>query len=223
MPHKREILPNGTLLYTGAGLGITTDALLLAAFCPLKAKWSLCDLGSGSGILLLSLIDRGLKGRAVGVELDEEAARLLKRAIEENGLTSRAQAVCANLNAYTHPKPFDLVVANPPYFSGGLQAPAPRRAAARHQLHGGIGGVCAAAHRLLKDGGRLCLCWPASGVPALFCALEENRLAPKRLQFVRRAQDADARLALVEAHRGGGPGVRVLPDRLLPPGETTRY
>lgn len=220
---KRETLPGGTAVYTGAGLPITTDALLLARFCPAKPQWSLCDLGSGSGILLLSLIDRGLGGRAVGVEQDPHAVKLLEMAIEENGLSGRASAVCADLTAYQNPHPFDLVVANPPYFSGGLTARDPKRAAARHQLQCSIGDVCATAHRLLKDGGRLCLCWPATDFFTLLGSLGENGLEPKRLQWVRRHPNDNARLSLVEAHRGAGRGLQVLPDCILPPGETIHY
>lgn len=220
---KRETLPGGTVVYAGGGLPITTDALLLAEFCPVKPRWSLCDLGSGSGILLFSLIDRGLSGRVVGVEQDPHATELLQKGIEENGLSPRVTAVCGDLAAYTDKSPFDLVVSNPPYFTGGLTAQDPRRAAARHQLQCRIEDVCAAAHRLLKDGGRFCLCWPAEDFFSLLGALGQHRLEPKRLQFVRRGHDDLARLALVEAHRGGGPGLKVLPDRILPPGAAVHY
>lgn len=223
MNGNKEALPGGTLLYTGAGLPITTDALLLAEFCPVKPRWSLCDLGSGTGILLFSLVDKGLLGRAVGVDIDPAAVALLTRAAAENGLDERVTGICADLAAYHSPQPFDLVVANPPYFATGRLAKAPQRAAARHQLQCTLPDVCAAARRLLKDGGRFCLCWPAGDMAALFGALSQHSLAPKRLQWVRRTAQDNARLALLETVKAGGPGLTVLPDRLLPPGSVMQY
>ena len=69
-----ETLPGGTRLYTGAAHPITTDSLLLAAFCPAGKRFSLCDLGAGNGILLFSLLDKGVCGPARAVEREPAAA-----------------------------------------------------------------------------------------------------------------------------------------------------
>ena len=78
-----------------------------------------------------------------------------------------------------------------------------------------IGEVCAAAARVLKTGGRVYLCFPASRLEALFSALSQTHLAPKRLRFVYPRPGKEANLALVEAVREGGPGITVLPPLFL--------
>lgn len=208
---RAEILPGGTLLYTTPGHPVTTDSLLLAAFCPVRAGWSACDLGCGAGVLLLSLADRGLAGAATGVDTDPEGLALLRRAAQESALPG-VQAVQADVREFSTPFPFDLAVANPPYYTGGAVSPNPRRAGARHQLAGALPDFCLAAARVLKDRGRFCLCWPAPALAALFAALAAANLAPKRLQLVRKAPAAAPWLALAEARKAAGEGLEILPD-----------
>lgn len=215
-------MPGGTVLYTSGACPITTDALLLARFCALRPQWAVCDLGCGGGVLLLSLVDRGLTGRAVGVDIRPEGPRLLAAAAEAGALAN-VQAVQADLRVWREAQLFDLVVANPPYFTEGKRADDTARATARHQTEGTLGDFCAAAGRLLKDRGRFCLCYPAGQLAALFEALRAERLEPKRMQLARKAPDARPWLALVEARKAGGAGLEILPDRMVPPGNTVRY
>lgn len=222
MTTRTETLPGGTLLYTTAAAPITTDSLLLAGFCQIKPGWSACDLCCGNGILLLSLLDRGLVGNAVGVELNEDAADLLCRAIEDNGFEN-ARCHRGNLKTFEAPHAFDLVVANPPYFLQGKQAEEEQRALARHQIGCTLDDVCRRAAAILKDRGRFCLCWPAGDSSALFSTLGRHSLAPKRMQLVRKTPQSSARLVLMDARKNGGAGLQILPDMLLPPGESLHY
>ncbi|MDL2324132.1 methyltransferase [Ruminococcaceae bacterium OttesenSCG-928-A16] len=222
MQHTVETLPGGTRVWVNAQHRFGTDALLLAAFCNPKRNWSVCDLGSGSGILLLSLLDKGLQGPATGVELDEAGAALLAGTAAENGYAN-VQAVCANLQHYRSPHLVDMVVANPPYFAAGLLPPTARRAAARHETTATIADFCAAAARMLKDGGPFCVCFPPARLADLIAALRQHKLEPKRMQFVRNAAEAPPWLVLLDARKAGGVGLQILPDRIVPHGQPVEY
>lgn len=219
---KLETLPGGTSLFTSSISCITTDSLLLADFCQVKYKWRVCDLCSGGGILLFSLLDKGVKGHAVGVEINPALTQLAQRSLQQNQF-SQVDLVCMDIKDYRQPQYFDLVVANPPYFKQGLQAEDESRALARHQIGCTLEDVCQTAFQILKDGGRFCICWPAEDFAHLACTLANQRLAPKRIQFVRRTSQDTARLVLLEARKNGGNGVHILPDRLLPQGESIHY
>lgn len=213
MEYSVEILPSGAHVWVSARHRFGTDSLLLAAFAQPRRQWAVCDLGSGCGIVLLSLLDNGLKGTAVGVELDEEGAALLAGAAAENGFDN-VQALAQDLRGYQAQRPFDMVVCNPPYFTGGLISPDAGRAAARHQIHCTLADVCATAARNLKDGGRFCLCYPATQLAELFVSLRAAGLEPKRLQLVRKTAETAPWLALVDARKAGGIGLEILPDKL---------
>ena len=49
----------------------------------------------------------------------------------------------------------------------------------------------------------------------LFCLLEAKKLEPKRLQFVHPSVEEEPNMVLVEALKGGGRELRILPPMLL--------
>lgn len=212
--HQTETLPGGTRVWVNHTHKIGTDALLLAEFCTFLPSFSLCDLGSGCGIVLLALLDKGLAGPATGVELSADGAALLQGAAKENNMP-QVQSLGQDLRSYRPKVLFDMVVANPPYFSQGQPAQNPQRAVARHQLSASLNDFCACARRILKDGGRFCLCYPASRLASLYGALAANGFAPKRMQLVRKRENVSPWLVLLDARKAGGEGLTILPDRIL--------
>lgn len=222
MDTATETLPNGTRVFTTPAHRFGTDAMLLARFCAPKRAWACCDLGSGSGVLALSLWDAGVRGPITGIELDREGAMLLQRACAANGIGS-VSAIHGDVRGYTENRCYDLVVSNPPYFTSGLLPPDERRAAARHQQNGGIGDFAATAARLLKDRGRFAVCYPANGMATLFAAMAANGIEPKRLRLVRKTAGDAPWLALVEGRRAGRPGLVIEPDVLVPPGQPVHF
>lgn len=217
-----ETLPGGTRVFTAPPHGLATDALLLADFTRFHRAHRVADFGSGCGILLLALYDAGLRGPAVGIEQDPAGAQLLQAAIEANEAHTLS-ALCADVRLWRSERPLDLIISNPPYFDTGQRAADPRRAAARHEDTLTLDELCAAAARSLKQGGRLSLCWPARRLGTLMATLSAYELAPKRLQLVRKTAETPPWLCLMEARRGGGEGLSILPDRLLPPGGPVQY
>ncbi len=222
MGNKRETLPGGTVVLTGPEHRFGTDALLLAGFAAPKPAWAAADLCAGCGIVLWALWDAGLRGPALAVEIDPAGVGLIEEAIGQNG-AKNVEVHCGDLRTLRPPRLFDLVTANPPYFSEGPLPPQKGRALARHEVACTLEEVCAAAAGLLKDGGRFCLCYPPQRLAELFAALGQNRLEPKRLCFVRKSAEAAPWLVLVDARKNGGKGLSVLPERILPLGEPIRY
>lgn len=218
-----ETLPGGTRVFTSSAHRFGTDALLLLDFCEVKPRFSACDLGAGCGVLLLGLMDKGLGGEALALELDAGGAELITMAARENGLEDRLRCVQGDLRGHRQSRLFDIAISNPPYFKEGPPPPDARRAAARHEAQLPLDDLCAAAARLVKDRGRFYLCYPPARLAGLFAVLQAHRFAPKRLQLVRKtAQDAPW-LALVDARKNGGEGLTILPDRLLPAGRPVTY
>ncbi len=215
---KIEILPHGTKVQTSKQHRFGTDALLLLSFCNPHKHWAIADLCAGCGILAFGLLDAGVQGPALAVEIDEEAAALMEEAKTLNRATS-LNIICGDVRQVRTERPLDLVVANPPYFNSGPCAQNATRARARHDTTCTAEDLSLAAKRLLKDGGRFCLCYPPARLAELFFVLQQAGFAPKRLCFVRKTPSTDPWLALVDARKNGGHGLSVLSDILLPPGK----
>ena len=167
----------------------------------------MCDLGTGSGCLLLLLSGRATGLDLYGVELDPTAARAARDNLMENGLGGTVWTGDWNtLPGGTGP--FDLVVSNPPYFAQGSGASG---GPARMEGRDGLESLCRTAARLTRNGGRFALCHRPERLTDLLCALRVCGLEPKRLQLATHALDRPPSLVLVEAVRQGRPGLEVLP------------
>lgn len=181
------------------------DALALGAFAPVKPGWRVCDLGCGSGALLLLLAAREPALSLTGVELDPLAARTARENLTRNGLEGEIRNGDLRQNLLP-PGQFDLTVSNPPYFPMGAGASA---GPARSEETCALEELCAAAARLVKNGGRFALCHRPERLVDLFCALRAHGLEPKRLKLLRHGPEHPPSLALVDARKQGRPGLKI--------------
>ncbi len=180
----------------------TEDPIALVHFARIGEKDTVLDLGTGNGVMCLYAMAQ-YGGAYTGIDIDEAQIALARRSAERNGqtirfLTLRAEDAPDVLGHGT----FSRILMNPPYFTTGELGP---RAIARHADDSLLSDWCRAAFLLLKNGGTLSLCYPAEQLAALFRALDENRLAPKRMELLLRG--SRARLALIEAKKLGGDGL----------------
>ena len=199
------LIEERTGIYQDPALGcFTEDPIALVHFARIGEKDTVLDVGTGNGVMCLYASAR-YGGAYTGIDVDEGQIALAKRSAERNGqairfLVMRTEDASDALGHGT----FTRILMNPPYFTAG--EPGPRRTA-RHAADSLLSDWCRAAFLLLRNGGTLSLCYPAEQLAALFRALDENRLAPKRMQLLLSGQRA--RLALVEAKKLGGDGVTV--------------
>jgi release factor glutamine methyltransferase len=77
---------------------------------------SIADVGTGSGVIALSLAEKFLEAEIVAIDLSDEALALARKNAEQLGLSARIQFAKSNLLAEVDGV-FDLVIANLPYIS----------------------------------------------------------------------------------------------------------
>ena len=179
------------------------DSLALGAFAAVKPRWRVCDLGAGSGALLLLLARRAEGLSLTGVELDPLSAQTARDNLRRNGLAG--EIVEGDLRKVNLPAGgFDLVISNPPYFPVGTGTSGGR---ARSEECCTLDELCAAAARLVKNGGRFALCHRPERLTDVLCALRAHGLEPKRLKLMSHGPGHPPSLILVEALRQGKPGL----------------
>ena len=203
---EKEQLGPYTYRWDGDCFPLGADSLALGGFCTLKGGWRVLDLGCGAGLLLL-LCARRQEGLTLsGVEWDPHAAALARKNLSENGL--EGQILTCDLRTMSLDKPMDLVISNPPWYpqgSGKEGGPGRMEDCTLPQL-------CTAAAGTLKPKGRFALVHRPERLTDLLCALRGAGLEPKRLRLCRHSPDKSPYAVLIEAVKGGHPGLDILPD-----------
>ena len=193
-----------------------TDAFLLSDFAQVKRKDKCVDLGTGCGIIPL-LWFREMEDApqlAYGVDIQPQAIRQMKITVENCGLEGRLIPVEGDLKDLSPQLPadsFTLVTCNPPYkaTNTGILNEADAHTIARHEILCNIDDVCREAARLLKFGGRLCICQRPERLLDTLEAMRRNKVEPKRLRFVQKKGDTAPWLFLVEGKKGSAPYMKV--------------
>lgn len=201
------------ILQARDGYRYSLDPLLLCAFATISASARVADLGTGSGVIPLLLAQRGAGREFVGIELQPALAARAAASVRLNGLQAAVRIICADIRALPAELTagFDVVLTNPPYRkpASGRVAPGAERAAARHELAGGLVDFLRAAASLLNHGGRVYLVYLAERLAELLAEMRACGLEPKRLRLVHSRRDEVAKLVLVEGRKHARPGLRV--------------
>lgn len=198
------------------GYRFSIDAVLLAAFIAPGPGSRILDLGAGNGIVSLIIAYRWPETVLTALEIQPELVELAGHNSRANGFQERIRVMAGDYRRIADCLPaasFDLVVCNPPYRkagSGRLNAGA-QQAVARHELAGDFSAVAGASAYALRKGGRAAYVYPAERGAALIHELKKIGLETKRLQVVYSYPGAAGKLLLVEAVKGGGEGLKVLP------------
>ena len=219
--HWEALKPGGyRFVYDDTLFRPGTDTFLLSTFPRLKTGLRVCDLGCGTGLLGLLLLQRQPHLSVTGVEIQAEAVRLAQQAAAENDLAEHLSFLLADLRDSRSHFPtgsFDLIICNPPYYptgSGALSEDSALRTA-RSEVHCTLEDICRAASYLLRWGGSFCLVHKPERLADILCTLREHAMEPKRLRWVCPTASSAPSLILVEGRRGGKPGLTVEPPLIL--------
>lgn len=202
------------------GYRYAVDSLILVDFVAGAKARACLDLGTGSGVIALRLLERDCCRSAVGVERQAELAACARDNARGLGLEARLRIVEGDLRRVVRadaPGGFDLVVANPPFHPrrAGRASPEPGRAAARHEGDTTLADFVSAARHALGRRGRFCIVLPAARLPEHTELLRRAGLEAKRVRFVHASANRAAHLALCEARAGKPGGLVVEPPLFL--------
>lgn len=187
----------------------------LVHFLRLGGRDRVMDIGCGTGVI--AVLGAAYTGAAfTGIDVQAPLVELAARSAAMNGQDIRFETLdVREAPAHFGHGSFTAAVLNPPYFSSDTGAPEGARAVSRHADAGLTDAMLRAAFLLLKNGGKLFLCYPCAGLAEILCRLRENRLSPKRMRLVAGSRDAAPYLALIEAKKHAKPGLLMEPILFL--------
>ena len=211
-----EILRDDLALLVSKEHTFGTDAFLLARFAHASPKDKAADFGSGCGIIpFLWYRDHVLPRPCYAVDIQKKAIAQCRHSIEKAHLQGKIEPVLSDLRAlsFLEAGSLTLITCNPPYkqSGGGILSKTSSDKIARHETMCTLEELCCSASRLLKFGGRLCICQRPERLCDIFCAMRKYGIEPKRLQFVHRDAQSAPWLVLAEGRRGGKPFLKTEP------------
>lgn len=223
LPDERlEPLSRGISVIVSNEHRFNTDTILLAAFSVPKPGEICADFGTGCGTIPLIWCGRAKPKKVYAVEIQENACGMARRSVEMNALTDVIEVVHGDikyLRAGGAQVPYDLnlIACNPPYKpeGTGIKNPGEALRVARHEVACSLTDITASASALLRWGGRFCCCLRPERLCEAMVTLRAAGLEPKRLRFVQQRKNKAPSLFLLQANRGGRPGMAVEPVLLI--------
>ena len=216
--HK-ETLSDKVVVYTSRSHAFGTDAFLLAHFSSPHANDRVCDLGTGCGIIPMIFARDNAAADVLGVEIQPQGIEQFRQAIKESETRTVLRAMCTDLRALPSSENgrYDLVTCNPPYKAAGhgILSAGTAQQLTRHETMCTLNDICASAKKLLRFGGRLCICQRPERLADAITVMRENALEPKRLQLVCRDKDSAPWLFLLMGQKGAKMHLNILPNFIL--------
>jgi tRNA1Val (adenine37-N6)-methyltransferase len=165
---------------------VGTDGVLLGAWAETGGARSILDVGTGTGLIALMLAQRtGSDTRITSIEIDSEAARQAGENFSSSPWFERLDIVSGSFPEALPPEArFDLIVSNPPYFSGTHPSKSPEREAARNSDFLPLTKLVAESAARLNPSGRLALILPFDQKDELISLAEKEHLYPCRMTDV---------------------------------------
>jgi tRNA1(Val) A37 N6-methylase TrmN6 len=203
------------ILQPRQGYRAATDPVLLAAAVPARSGDSVLELGCGAGVASLCLAARVAGLGQSALERQPAYAALVRMNADRNGIG--LTVVEGDLAAMPDGlrRPFDHVIANPPYFAAGdgtAAGDAGREAAQREDTPLAV--WIDAATRRLAPGGWLTLIHLAARLPHLLAVMDRRLGSLSALPLAPRPDRAASRVIL-RARKGGRAAFRLLAPMVL--------
>jgi tRNA1Val (adenine37-N6)-methyltransferase len=202
------------------GYRFSIDAVILAYHADPKTDDRVVDLGTGCGVIPLIMAYRHPSIAVYGIEVQTELAAIADLNVKDNHLTGRISILSKDLKKLKVNMisgPVDLVTCNPPYRKArsGKINPNQQRAVARHEIKVTVKDVVQAARRILRPRGKLLMIYTAERMADLFSQLGSAGMEPKLFRTIHSTAGKEAKLILVEALKGGRPGIKIGPPLII--------
>ena len=185
------------------------DAVLLSDFAKnIKRNATVLDLGTGTGIIPILLCGKTELKKVVGVEIQEEVAKMAKKSILLNNLENRFEILNCNikeLNKIYENQTFDVIVTNPPYKKqdSGMINENKRKLISRHEITANLEDFIKISKDLLKDKGELYMVHRPERLVDVFELMRKYKIEPKEIRMVYSNKNVAPKMVLIKGVKNG--------------------
>lgn len=220
---KTDTLKNGyKILQDSERFQFGIDAVLLADYASksLKEKESVIDLGTGTGIIPLLMVNKCKTAAFTGLEVQKESADMAARSVAMNELEGQIQIVHGDLKEAGSLFPrhsFNVVTCNPPYMidAHGRNNEQDALTIARHEVLCTLEDVVTAADYILASHGSFFMIHRPFRLPEIFSSLEKHKMEMKRMRLIYPFADKEPNMVLIEARKNAKRRLTIEPPLIV--------
>ncbi len=157
---------------------VGTDGVIVGALASCGSPGEIWDVGAGTGLIAMMLAQRFPHSHLSAIEIDMVSAAECRANVASSPWCDRIDVVEGDINDLISSLPSpDLIVSNPPFFSGnGASSPDRRRAVARQDGSLSPFSLIKMANEILSKSGRLVFIAPFDRNDAIMLSAELNRM-----------------------------------------------
>lgn len=141
---------------------VGTDGMLLGAWADISAVKHALDIGTGTGLIAIMLAQRCPAAVIHAVEIDGEACSQASENMLKTPWATQLHAFNISIQDFSEKNSirYDLIVSNPPFFSGGTFSTSQDKTSVRHTVKLPHGDLLSAVRSMLDESGKFCVILP---------------------------------------------------------------
>lgn len=205
MPKPSFRFKQFTIRQDRCALKVGTDGVLFGAWVDYAGAKRILDIGTGTGLLALIAAQRAPSAVIDAVEIDDASAAQAAENAAASPWAGRVRVHRADVRRMVSADLFDLVICNPPYYSGYSTPADVRVGVAKHSDELRFTELIAAVDRSLSPEGRFAVILPQDREKEFTRLASGIGLKPSRRCVVRYVAHRPPKRVLLQFDRSGGP------------------
>ncbi|MBK8700008.1 MAG: methyltransferase [Saprospiraceae bacterium] len=178
---------------------VNTDGVLLGAWADPSGASNVLDIGTGTGVIALMMAQKEPSAKITGIEIDESSSLEAMENVSNSKFADRVEIIQRSIQDYAknNKKQFDLIISNPPFFTGGTFSANENKANVRHTIKLPHGDLLIAVNTLLHPEGNFALILPYIEGLRFIELAERSKLHLSKLTEVRHHSDKPVERLLI--------------------------
>ncbi len=141
---------------------VNTDGVILGAWAKVGNTKKILDIGTGTGVIALMIAQRNEAGQIIGIDIDDNSCKEAADNVANSIFKDNVTIIHTSIQDYatTSLNKYDLIISNPPFFTGGTFSANENKANVRHTIKLPHGDLLNAVTNLLTPVGNFALILP---------------------------------------------------------------
>ncbi|MFZ1496085.1 MAG: methyltransferase [Saprospiraceae bacterium] len=141
---------------------VGSDGVLLACWADIKSSTSILDIGTGTGLIALIAAQRNDLAQIDAVEIDQSAFEQAEENNNNSPWQNRIRIFHSPIQDFAKisPKQYEVIISNPPFFTGGVLSDNLDKNSVRHTIKLPHGELLSSIRKLLAPHGKFVVILP---------------------------------------------------------------